>query len=108
MELDANLMIDRVQDGKSVGTVSITTLEDGSVKIASTGRLPGQSIGELRQVREGLRLLTQTTQQNVSIEHNGRRLADVRADSPGKTQWSIQWFSLLRSGIDHLLGRDRP
>lgn len=100
------MTIDRVEQGKTVGTVSITTQEDGSIRIASTGRMPGGSLGELRQAREGLQLFTQMTQQDTTIEHNGQQLARITAHPTKVPRWSVRWLAVLRLGIERLSRRD--
>lgn len=106
LQLDANMTIDRVENGQTIGTVTISTEDDGSLKIASTGRMPSGSFQQLRQFREGLQLVAKTTQQAAIVEHNGERLASISPSASGIPKWSIRWWAALRYAAQKLIGRD--
>ncbi len=97
LTLDVELLtLQRIDAGNTVQSISVTTDADGTLRIASRGRLPRGGLRQIRQLRNGLRQIVDLTGKDVMIEHAERQLARLRYRPSRRPRWSIRWWTLLR------------
>ncbi|MEM9827085.1 MAG: hypothetical protein AAF958_10875 [Planctomycetota bacterium] len=102
--VDADLCVQRIEGDRVVGSIEVQTQPDQSVLVTSTGKLPSGSLRQVQQARRALRLLAQTSQQSVTVQHEGRELLVVQHSSSGASTESIRWWSLLRTWMAQRFG----
>jgi len=101
LAIEADLTLQQIAGGtvSSDQSLKISTQADGTILLSSQGTLPRTSLRQIIQAREGLRRFAEATRQDVIIDHNGRQVARLLADSKPSPKWSIRWWTVFRYAL---------
>ncbi|MEO1618440.1 MAG: hypothetical protein AAFV88_21485 [Planctomycetota bacterium] len=97
MNIQSNLVLEQLVDGKPVGRITITTNQDESVQVHSTGKLPPLKLGQLRSFRKAAEQFVRLSGQDITVERDGSRLLTLRRGRGRNVVSKVNWLAALRT-----------
>ncbi|WP_430451070.1 hypothetical protein [Rhodopirellula europaea] len=99
VSIEANLKLERFDHSRVIQVVEMSTTDNETIMIESSGSLPRFSLKHARASRSRLAAIAQATQQNLVVKHNGDVITQVSTTSNVSGKLSIHWWNLLKQYV---------
>ncbi len=103
IRVDADVRLERLEGTRCIQTITVSSKNDGTLVLASTGTLPSASWKQLRVLRQRLLAFAEVAGQELLVTTEGRVIVHVRQQGNRGPKMSIRWWTVARQmlfGID--------
>lgn len=97
LDIQADLTLDLVSGGSTPSTLSVLTMPDGAIHVASVGLRPRLTVFQTRVLFQRARAFVRATGQSLRVTHQAREIFSITKLPGGEAKTNIRWWSLIRT-----------